>query len=88
MKWVLLVLAQDYLSHIPNPMSQFGLNGGLDATSVHEGPTLQDTLGPYQPLDMDLQTQSDPKADSFGPGPPSPMFTHLDLGPRTSFQGV
>ena len=85
---MLLVLAQDYPSRIPNPMSQLGLNGGLDATSVHKGPTLRDTLGPHQPLDMDLQTQKDPKADSFRPGPPSPMSTHSDPRPRTSFQGV
>ena len=85
---MLLVLAQDYPSCIPNPMSQLGLNGRLDATSVHKGPTLQDTLGPDQPLDIDLQTQSDPKANSFGPGPPSQIFTHSNPGPRTSFKGV
>lgn len=66
-------------------LSQLGLNGGLDTNSVHYGPN--DTLGPHQAFEVELQIQSHPEGKPFGPGPPSPISTQSDPGPRLSLQG-
>lgn len=66
---------QDNLSHL-------GLNGGLATDSVLDSPSV--TLGPHQACEGKLQTQSDPKAEPFGPGSPSPISTQSDPGPRPS----
>ena len=68
-----------------NDLSNLGLDGGLDANSVLDGPN--DTLGPHQAFDVEPQTQSDPEVDTFGPNLHSPISTQSDPGPRPSIQG-
>ena len=65
-----------------NDLNHLGLDGGLAANSVLDGPN--DTLGPHQAFEVELQTQSDPEADSFGPDLHSPISTQSDPGPRLS----
>ena len=68
---------QDDLSHL-------GLDGGLATNSVLDSPN--DSLGPHQAFEVEPQTQSDPEADSLGPGRPLPFSTQSDPGPRLSIQ--
>ena len=64
---------QDDLSHL-------GLDGGLATNSVLDSPN--DSLSPHQAFEVEPQTQSDPEAESLGPGLPSPLSTQSDPGPR------
>ena len=68
-----------------NDSSHLGLDGGLAANSVLDGPN--DTLGPHQAFEVEPQTQSDPEVDSFGLDLHSPISTQSDPGPRLSIQG-